>query len=91
MILARVLGSVVATIKHPAFVGHKLLLCQPLDAHGAPHGGQRIAVDRVQAGPGDTVLLLDEGTGVRQILGGPAVSGPIRTLVVGIVDHLSPA
>lgn len=86
MILARVLGNVVATVKHPAFEGHKLLLCQPLDAHGAKAGGQRIAVDKAQAGEGDLVLLLDEGTGARQLLGG-ASAGPIRTVVVGVVDH----
>jgi microcompartment protein CcmK/EutM len=86
MILARVLGNVVATVKHPAFEGHKLLLCQPLDAHGNLAGGQRIAVDKAQAGEGDLVLLLDEGTGARQLLGG-ASAGPIRTVVVGVVDH----
>jgi ethanolamine utilization protein EutN len=86
MILARVVGSVVSTIKHPAFEGHKLLLCQPLSPQGGDLGAQRIAVDRVQAGVGDTVLLLDEGTGTRQILGGAEQAGPCRTLVVGVVD-----
>ena len=85
MILADVIGTVVATIKHPAFSGHKLLLCQPLDPQGRAHGKQRIAVDRVQAGVGDRVLLLDEGNGTRQILGAEN-AGPIRTLVVGVVD-----
>lgn len=88
MILAQVVGTVVATIKHAAFEGHKLLLCQPIDAVGRPLGGQRVAVDKVQAGPGDRVLLLDEGTGARQLLGGSA-AGPIRTVVVGIVDEVA--
>ncbi|MCB9522301.1 MAG: EutN/CcmL family microcompartment protein [Myxococcales bacterium] len=85
MILAQVIGTVVSTIKNPAFAGHKLLLCQPLDPAGQPNGAQRVAVDRVHAGIGDRVLLLDEGNGTRQILGGDA-AGPIRTLVVGVVD-----
>jgi microcompartment protein CcmK/EutM len=84
MILARVCGTVVATIKHPSFAGHKLLLCEALDAYGTPTGAQRIAVDRAQAGVGDVVLLLDEGTGARQILG--VQGGPVRTLVVAVVD-----
>ncbi len=88
MIYAQVVGTVVATVKHAAFAGRTLLLCQPLTPDGAALGPQRIAVDRVQAGVGDRVLLLDEGTGSRQILGGES-AGPIRTVVVGIVDAVS--
>lgn len=86
MRLARVKGSVVATVKHPTYLGHTLLLCQVLGPHGEDRGPQLIAVDRVQAGVGDRVLILTEGNGVRQILGPDA--GPIRSLVVGIVDHV---
>lgn len=86
MKLARIRGTVVATVKHPTYDGHKILLCQPVDWDGRPAGAQVVAVDRVQAGEGDLVLLLTEGNGVRQILGPDA--GPIRSLVVGIVDQV---
>ncbi len=83
------IGDVVATVKHPAFRGRKLLLVQPLDAHGDDAGSSFIAVDDVQAGPGDRVLVLSEGNGVRQILKiGDQV--PIRSVIVGVVDAVDP-
>jgi ethanolamine utilization protein EutN len=86
MLLARVLGPVVATIKHPAFHAHKLLLVQPLDAGGRAQGAEIIAVDTVQAGKGDLVLVMREGTGARQITG--QKNAPIRSLIAGIVDRV---
>lgn len=86
MRLARVRGTVVATIKHPAYEGKTILVCQPLTPTGDKMGAPVVAVDRVQAGVGDLVLLLTEGNGVRQIIGPDA--GPIRTLIVGIVDDV---
>ena len=87
MRMCRVLGSVTATVKHPAFAGRTLLVVQPLDEHGADTGDSFIAVDHAQAGPGDRVLVLTEGNGVRQIVKqGDQV--PIRSLVVGIVDQV---
>ncbi|MCB9539664.1 MAG: EutN/CcmL family microcompartment protein [Myxococcales bacterium] len=84
MRLARVVGTVVATIKHPTYQGRTILLCQPLTPEGEATGAPVVAVDRAQAGVGDHVLILTEGNGVRQLLGADA--GPIRSLVVGIVD-----
>jgi len=85
MRLCRVVGNVVATVKHPAYAGQKLMIVQPVDEHGADKGSSFLAVDRVQAGPGDKVLVMSEGNGVRQLLDmGDIV--PIRSLVVGIVD-----
>ena len=86
MRLARVLGTVVSTVKHPEYEGHKILLCQPIDPHGEHLGKQMIALDSVQAGVGDTVLILSEGNGVRQLLGRKNL--PIRSLIVGIVDDV---
>lgn len=86
MRLAKVIGTVVSTIKHPTYDGHRLLLCQPLTPEQDAAGNQVIAIDRVQAGVGDTVLVLSEGNGVRQLLGKDA--GPIRSLVVGVVDDV---
>ena len=61
-----------------------MLICDLEDA-----AGYLIAVDTVDAGVGDRVLLLDEGTGARQVLG--VSTGPVRTLVVGIVDDVTTA
>jgi ethanolamine utilization protein EutN len=84
MKVARVKGTLVATAKHPAYVGHKLLVVQPLDENGAEAGDTMVAVDTVQAGVGDTVLINQEGNGTRQIL--KQADLPIRSLVVGVVD-----
>ncbi|PIQ26373.1 hypothetical protein COW36_14680 [bacterium (Candidatus Blackallbacteria) CG17_big_fil_post_rev_8_21_14_2_50_48_46] len=86
MRLARVIGSVVATVKHQALNGRKLLMVQPIDPYGEDQGEQVIAVDQVQAGIGDKVLLLEEGTSSRQIL--HYENAPIRCVIVGIVDHV---
>lgn len=84
MKLARVVGTVVSTIKSPIFDGRALLLVDLLEPDGREAGGYLIAVDTVGAGAGETVLVLDEGTSARQIVGAPY--GPLRTVIVGIVD-----
>ena len=86
MKLGRVEGNVVATVKHPTYVGHKIMIVQPLDEHGKDTGTSFLAVDSVQAGPGDRVLVMQEGNGVRQIL--KVKNLPIRSLIVGIVDEV---
>lgn len=87
MILCRVLGTVTATHKHPAFNGRKLMVVQPLDENQAPIGKSFLAVDHASsAGPGDVVLVMREGNGVRQILGEKNL--PIRSLIVGVVDQV---
>ena len=84
MILGRITGSVVSTIHHPIVEGHKLLVAERLDANGRPNGGYVIAFDAIGAGQGETVLILDEGNGARQIL--DDADAPVRSIVVGIVD-----
>jgi ethanolamine utilization protein EutN len=84
MILARITGSVVSTIHHSIVDGHKLLLAERLDETGKPSGGYLIAMDAIGAGQSETVLILDEGTGARQILDDS--NAPVRSIVVGIVD-----
>lgn len=100
MFLAKVMGTVVMTVKHPTYEGEKLLAVQFLDQHKEPSGPQILAFDRVQAGVGDTVLVMREGNGVRQILGrdqGLAINDairqevPVRSLIVGIVDQIDHA
>ena len=88
MTLARVIGNVVSTVKHPGYQGRAVMVVVPLDEHRRVDGDSFLAVDNVQAGPGDTVLILSEGNGIRQILGGEP---PIRRLIVGIVDAITVA
>ena len=89
MRLCRVLGSVTSTIKHECYLGQKLMVVQPVDDNGADLGKSFLAVDRVQAGEGDRVLVMSEGNGVRQLLGVPKIADvPIRSLIVGIVDEV---
>ena len=85
MFLARVAGRLTSTIHHPAVAGRKILLLDRLHADGQPTGSYFIALDTVGAGAGETVLILDEGNGARQILGDPRA--PVRSVVVGIVDR----
>jgi bacterial microcompartment shell vertex protein len=81
----RVVGPMWAAVKHPAFAGRPLFVVQPLDDAGNDAGTSFVAIDHVQAGVGDKVLVLTEGNGVRQILKmGDIV--PIRSIIVGIVD-----
>ena len=87
MILAQVVGRITSTIHHTIVEGRKLLICDRLDAKGEPAGGYLIACDAIGAGAGETVLILDEGNGARQILGEDAA--PVRSLVVAIVDELN--
>ena len=86
MRLAMVIGTVVSTIKHPGYEGQRIMLCQPLTMTGKPKGPQMIALDRVDSGAGDTVLVLTEGNGVRQLMA-PA-KPPVRSLIVGVVDSV---
>lgn len=85
MKVGRVAGTVVSTINAPVLDGRRLLLCDLLDASGRPDGGYLICVDTVGAGSGEAVLIIDEGNSARQVLGVPA--GPVRAVVVGIVDQ----
>ncbi|MBI5882475.1 MAG: EutN/CcmL family microcompartment protein [Elusimicrobia bacterium] len=88
MIIAKVIGSTWATRRHPHING-KLLLVQPMDPMTEKSLGDAVmAVDGgVDAGPGSVVLVLDEGGSARAILGDP--KAPVRTVVCGIVDHVS--
>lgn len=87
MKIGRVAGTVVSTINHPIYDHRRLLMCDLLDADGADTGGYLICVDTVGAGAGETVLILDEGNGARQIVGDP--DAPIRAVIVGVVDELT--
>jgi microcompartment protein CcmK/EutM len=82
--VGRITGEIVSTINHPDYDNRRLLVVDRLDPSGKPAGGYLIAVAAVDAGVGERVLVLDEGTGARQILGNS--NAPIRSVVVGVVD-----
>lgn len=87
MIIGKVVGNVVATIKHPAFAGRKLLLVRPLHLSGEKPEEDFLAVDAAQAGIGDTVLVCQEGNSTRQVIGVP--NAPVRSSIVGVIDSLN--
>jgi microcompartment protein CcmK/EutM len=86
MILGRVSGSVVATEKHYKLEGRKLLLVQPLTPEGADRGDPILAVDGVDAGEGDRVLVVQEGRSASMVSG--RLESPLDAAVVAIVDRV---
>lgn len=86
MLIGEVIGEVVATHKHPSHEGLKLLVVQPLNLDGNPHSSPVIAIDSVDAGVGDRVLLLLEGYGAYTSVGRPR--SPIDMAVVGVIDRI---
>jgi microcompartment protein CcmK/EutM len=88
MYIGQVSGTVVATIKNELFHGRKLLVVGKLGLDGKPTSKYDVAVDMVQAGIGDRVLVLDEGNSARQIVDREP-NGAIRAVVVGIVDEVT--
>ncbi|MBD3235522.1 MAG: hypothetical protein GF330_02325 [Candidatus Eisenbacteria bacterium] len=89
MILGRVAGEIYSTINHPILDARKLLLVDRIAPDGRARGETVIAIDRVDAGVGETVLLIDEGNSARQIIAQP--NAPVRTIVVGIIDAIESA
>ena len=86
MYLARVIGPVVTPVQHPFFEGRTLLLVRRVEPDGRATGPDRVAVDRVGAGPGDAVLVLEEGNSARQVVDDP--KAPLRSVIVGFVDEV---
>jgi len=84
MILARVVGTVVATQKHAKFEGAKLLLVQPLTLDDKPRGTALLAVDSLGAGVDEKVLIVMEGRAAGEALG--QKGAPVDAAVIGIVD-----
>jgi len=87
MILAVVVGNVVATQKNKDFTGKKLLLIQPVDPEGNPAGAELLAVDGVGAGLGDLVVAIAEGGSARQVAKSKNPLAPIDLVIAGIVDR----
>ena len=86
MLIARVIGEIVATYKHPSHEGRKVLLVQPLNLDGSDRGDAVVALDAVDAGIGDRVLLVTEGFSAMTSVGRP--ESPIDMAVIGFIDHV---
>ena len=85
MIIARVVGTVVATRKDERLVSNKLLIARPMDPHGKPEGNYLVAVDTVDAGFGETVLIVS-GSSARMASG--LKDCPVDAAIVGIIDTI---
>jgi len=86
MLIARVIGDLVATQKTPSHEGQKLLVVQPLNLDGSDRGAPVVAVDAVQAGTGDRVLLTNDGFSAMTAVGRP--HSPIDMAVIGVIDTI---
>jgi ethanolamine utilization protein EutN len=86
MILARVVGEVVATQKRPQFEGAKLLILQPETPQGVKAGPSLLAIDSVGAGRGELVIAVLEGRAAGEALGKKL--SPVDAAIVGIVDQV---
>ena len=86
MIIARIIGTVVSTQKDPRLEGKKLLICRPVDPDGKDEKGYFIAVDTVDAGFREQVLIV-QGSSARMAYG--CKDTPVDAAIVGIVDQVS--
>ena len=85
MLLARIVGTVVATRKDPRLVSHKLLLARPVDPKGKAEGNYLVAIDTVNAGVGETVLIVS-GSSARMAAG--LKDCPVDAAIVGVIDRI---
>jgi len=83
VLLAKVVGTVVATRKDPRLVSNKLMVARPIDPRGKAEGTYVVAVDTVAAGVGDTVLIVS-GSSARMAVG--MKDCPVDAAIVGVVD-----
>ena len=87
MILGKIVGTVVSTMKLKIYEGYKILVVQPIQPDGSYKGNSFLAIDTVQAGTGDTVIVIDEGNSARQIINDK--TAPVRSVIAGVVDEVS--
>lgn len=86
MMIGRIVGDVVATQKSKSHEGRKILVVQPLNLDGSDRGDVVLALDAVDAGVGDRVLVVSEGYSAMTAVGRP--QSPIDMAVVGVVDSI---
>lgn len=86
MIIGKIIGNIVSTIKHKVYEGKKILIVQPINADGNNYGDSFLAVDFTYAGIGDRVMVVKEGSSARQLFEDD--SAPVHAVIVGIVDRI---
>lgn len=93
MLMCRVEGSVVSTIRHPSLKGWRLLICQPVNEDGTEEGLPVLCLDNLGAGRHELVIATSDGKSVREKLGDP--HSPARYMTIAILDevkkHVEPA
>lgn len=87
MYICKVVGSIVSTIKHHSYQNKKILLVRPMTPDGQIKSGTMVAVDTVDAGVGDVVLVASEGRSATEILGFEHRM-PLRSVILGVVDRI---
>ena len=87
MILCKVIGSIVSTIKHDSYNNKKIMLVRPINPDGSLKSGTMVAIDSIRAGVGDTVLVASEGRSAMEILE-LKKREPLRSIIIGIVDKI---
>lgn len=86
MVIAKVIGTIISTIKHPAYHSKKILMVQPIHLQEQTEDDAFIAIDEAQAGLGDTVLVMREGSGARQVT--QIEDAPIISVIIGVLDSV---
>lgn len=86
MTLCKITGTIVSTQKNEHLRSQRILIAQPIDLDGGPIGRDFLALDSVDAGVGDTVLILQEGQGAAQIFHNKKI--PIHSVVIAVVDGI---
>ena len=86
MTICNVIGDIVSTVKNDRFTGKKIMIVQPLDLDNNPDGKAFLAIDTVQAGVNDRVLVLREGGSARIIFEDNEI--PLQAVIVGVIDGI---
>jgi ethanolamine utilization protein EutN len=86
VLIGRIIGDVVATQKAPSHMRRKILMVQPVNLDGTDRGEAVLALDSVDAGVGDRVLLVTEGFSAMTAVGRP--NSPIDMAVIGVIDRV---
>jgi len=90
MIIAKVVGNVVSTVKNENYIGHKLLIVRPMDLDGSLYGEESVVLDGADcdAGIGDHVLVIQEGGSARLVARVENPLAPVETAVAGVIDEV---
>lgn len=87
MLLGKVIGDVVASHKNSRYEGARVMVVQPINPDGTPRGATMLALDSVDAGEGDIVIVVQEGWGASTAATGEA-GAAIDSAIVGVVDSI---